>query len=71
MIMKKLSIDILKGCKQHHTSLARGYISRKNSNTIIEEYDGKFGKGYKVHTPHYESTQYHYVTYYIKEGTEK
>jgi hypothetical protein len=54
----------LKGLKVSHTSLARGYVSRKTKGNV-EEYEGKFGKGFKVHSPNWESTRYHYVTYYI------
>ena len=36
---------VKKNCDWHHTSLAVGYVSRKNNTTIIENYSGKFGKG--------------------------
>jgi len=45
-------------------SYARGYISRK-SDGIVEEYTGRYGKGYKLHIPCYISTRYHFVYYYI------
>ena len=47
-----------------HTAWARGYTSRK-SDGWVEEYDGAFGKGYKVHRPSWKSTYYHEVDYYI------
>ena len=50
-----------------HTARAYGYISRKTEG-YAERYDGKFGKGYKVHKPAYDSTRYHYVEYYIEKG---
>lgn len=56
----------LKGLKLSHTSLARGYVSRKNTDGIVEEYEGRFGKGYKVFTPNWDSTRYCYVTYYVE-----
>ena len=48
----------------HHSAWARGYVSRKNSGWV-EEYDGAFGKGYKVHRPTRESTRFHIVEYYV------
>lgn len=53
--------------KQHHTSLFRGYVSRrrKDENITAAPYSGKFGKGYTVNYPNYHSTNYSYITYYI------
>ena len=48
----------------HHSAWARGYVSRKNSGWV-EEYDGAFGHGYKVHRPTRGSTRYHIVDYYV------
>lgn len=50
--------------KEHHTSRARRYVSRK-SDGVAEPYSGKFGRGYKVYTPAWDSTTYCYVTYYV------
>lgn len=47
-----------------HTSWMRGYISRKGGG-MVENYQGRFGKGFAVYTPSWKSTQYHYVTYYL------
>ena len=49
-----------------HTAAAQGYMSRKKTEEL-EEYMGKFGKGYKVHRPRFDTSNYHYVDYYIKE----
>lgn len=49
----------------HHTSWARGYVSRRGG-AWIEEYSGRFGNGYKLHHPSWQSTTYHHVTYYIE-----
>lgn len=65
--MKTLS-EIKATCKEHHTALCRGYVSRKGGTVIIEEYNGRFGKGYTVKTANYLSTNYCYITYYIEEG---
>lgn len=53
--------------KLSHTSLARGYVSRKNKEGIKIKYEGRFGKGYKVLKPNFESTRYCYVSYYIED----
>lgn len=50
----------------HHTATARGYISRK-VDEVVKEYSGRFGTGYAVHYPRFDTTNYHYVSYYIKE----
>lgn len=57
---------INQGYHLHHTSLKGGYISRKNKSGIIEEYDGRFGKGFTVSKPNYESSRYYYISYYVK-----
>lgn len=49
--------------KEHHTSSARGYVSRKG-NGFQEAYRGRFGIGIVRHSPRHDSTSYHYKTYY-------
>ena len=65
-----MTTKTMKQYKEHHTSWARGYISRKpNSDGTYgyrEPYNGKFGKGYIEHKPSLTSTQYHLITYYIE-----
>ena len=52
--------------KELHTSTFRGYVSRKkHKDGIAEKYDGKFGKGYVIRRPNWQSTGYSYITYYI------
>lgn len=51
---------------KHHTAACRGYVSRKDDSYIMEPYSGRFGDGYKVFTPRYDTTQYCWVTYYVK-----
>lgn len=57
-----------------HTSYTRGYMSRK-CETIIEKaieagqikpYEGRFGKGYTVETPAFNTTRYHWITYLLE-----
>ena len=44
----------------------RGYVSRKkHKDGIVEKYDGKFGTGYVIRRPNWQSTGYSYITYYI------
>ena len=52
----------------HHTGSARGYVSRKaNIDSLkAKKYDGKFGKGYTVKTPRWDTTQYVNVEYWIE-----
>ena len=65
----KTLADIKKsGINLHHTALTRGYVSRKLSNDdcVAIPYSGKFGEGYIVYTPNWDSTRYCYISYYIK-----
>lgn len=48
----------------HHTATAKGYMSRKVPEKL-EEYKGRYGIGYKVHRPRFDTTNYHYVDYYV------
>ena len=53
--------------KLHHRATRRGYVSRR-SRPGVEQYSGKFGTGYIVRFPRYDTSRYHTVEYYIKEG---
>ena len=55
--------------KLHHTASARGYVSRRTppANYPIESYSGRFGEGYIVRSPRWDTSRYRNVTYYIKE----
>lgn len=48
----------------HHTASRRGYESRKGEGHV-EPYNGKYGNGYILVTPRYDTTNYVYITYYI------
>lgn len=52
---------------EHHESTCRGYISRKLTlNEIpVYPYTGRFGKGFKVLLPNWESASYSRVKYFI------
>ena len=53
------------GYKLHHSALSRGY--QKKGTLTIEEYNGRYGKGYKVSAHNPKSKQYKIVYYYIKK----
>lgn len=55
---------VLTGTTYHHTSTARGYVSRKVACEIVP-YNGKFGRGYAVYTPRWDSSRYCNVAYYV------
>lgn len=52
----------------HHSATARGYTSRV-VYPDVKPYSGKFGKGYTLHYPRFDTTQYHTIAYYI-EGVQ-
>lgn len=55
----------------HHTAYYKGYVSRKANyaDLPVVPYKGRFGTGYTVDLPSYESTQYCRRQYYIlREG---
>lgn len=51
----------------HHTSYYKGYVSRKADyySLPVIPYKGRFGVGYIVDLPSYESTRYCRRQYYI------
>ena len=49
--------------QEHHTSSARGYVSRKG-NGFTEAYKGRFGIGIVRYSPRWDTTSYCYKTYY-------
>lgn len=63
MTIKELEKDTR--YKYHHTATHRGYISRK-IDCYVGQYKGRFGEGYVVSRPRWDTTQYYYVDYYIK-----
>lgn len=59
-------MEEMKKYKLHHTSLTRGYVSRKCPEGIKESYNGKFGTGYTIKKPNWKSTQYCYIEYWVE-----
>lgn len=58
--------EVKKTHYHHHTAAARGYISRKSEGRL-ERYSGKFGDGYKLHLPRWDTSNYHYIQYWIEK----
>lgn len=55
----------------HHTAYYKGYVSRTADydDLPVHPYKGRFGIGYTVDLPSYQSTQYCRRQYYVlKEG---
>lgn len=70
MKLKELESKVRNGkLKYHHSAYALGYVSRraKKEEWKIESYIGRFGKGYKLHTPSFDSTRYHVISYYVEQ----
>lgn len=57
--------EVEKNYLYHHSALTRGYVSRK-CDGIVREYNGRFGKGYVILTPRYDTTQYCNIHYYVE-----
>jgi hypothetical protein len=56
----------LENCRLYKTASCRGYLSRKNPEGIIEPYEGKYGKGFRVKKPRWDTTRFITVEYWIK-----
>jgi hypothetical protein len=47
-----------------HTSYVREYVSRV-TGPIVRDYDGKFGRGFALLSPNWQSSRYSRITYYV------
>lgn len=54
---------------RHHSASMRGYVSRK-ADPQVYPYSGRFGEGYKVIMPRWDTTRYVYVVYYVRSTNE-
>ena len=52
------------GYREHHKASMRGYVSRKK-DYVIKPYVGRFGIGFKVLHPRFDTTQYIDCTYFV------
>jgi|DEB0MinimDraft_6_1074348.scaffolds.fasta_scaffold21092_2 hypothetical protein len=50
----------------HHTALTRRYISRKTDG-LVSAYKGRFGQGYTLEHPNWDSNRYSFISYYIQK----
>ena len=52
----------------HHSAYTRGYVSRKATEEQLPRipYNGRFGRGYYVDCPCFNSTRYCVRKYYIE-----
>lgn len=47
-----------------HTSYVREYVSRVEE-PVVREYNGRFGRGFALLSPNWDSTRYSRITYYV------
>lgn len=52
-------------CYRHHTAARAGYVSRKIDETDPTPYDGRYGTGWTVQRPRYDTTRYHWLDYWL------
>lgn len=66
--MKRNQLENSNKYQLHHTGSKRGYVSRKSDvdQLSAEKYNGRFGRGYTVEMPRFDSSQYVYVEYWIE-----
>jgi len=55
------------GLREAHCSWQSGYISRRSKGFVCA-YKGRFGEGYTIHTPSWQSTRYSLITYYLRRA---
>lgn len=58
------------GYRNVKTSFAQGYVSRKEfggNACTVESYSGRYGVGYKVKKPYWQSNRYCICEYWTKE----
>ena len=58
------------GYGDHHKALVRGYVSRKK-DYVIKPYVGRFGIGFKVLQPRFNTSRYIDCTYFVQVKFEK
>lgn len=54
-------------CVFHHRACTPGYISRQSNGPVITRYSGRFGEGYTVDFPRWDTTRYVWREYWIFE----
>ena len=71
----EITEEITRKCDLYKRSLFKGYITRKTNNEgsyviKIYRYIGRYGKGYAIFTPNWNSNNYLYVEYWIERDGE-
>ena len=56
--------------KYDHSAYMGGYVSRRYPG-YVDQYFGKYGFGFRVHTACWVSSRYHHVCYYVVPGSER
>ena len=64
MIMNRIKWMYDNGYREHHKATMRGYVSRKK-DYVVKPYLGRFGIGFKVLRPRFDTTQYIDCTYFV------
>ena len=52
--------------RYHHTASRRGYVSRRTAGIVLP-YRGRYGTGYIVLTPRWDTSTYVWCSYYIEQ----
>ena len=70
-----LEEEIKRRCYLYKRSLFKGYITRKTDSEgsyviKIYRYIGRYGKGYAIFTPNWNTRNYVYVEYWIERDNE-
>ena len=51
--------------RRSHSATRQGYVSRKTAGQVLE-YRGRYGNGFVIDTPRFDSTRYILRTYYVQ-----
>ena len=54
----------------HHTAKHAGYVPR-TCDGIVEPYRGRFGRGYVLKEPRWDTSRFVTVTYYIRKDNKE
>lgn len=65
--MKRKDLKV-NGYKLHHKAARRGYVSRKADIDELRAtpYAGQYGEGYTVLCPRFDTSQYVWIEYWVK-----
>ena len=58
--------DVKATCTYHHTAAYKRYVSRKEAG-VVSDYKGKFGEGYTIDCPRWDTTNFCWREYWIKK----